>query len=133
MLADLESLEKRIAGTNLEGRRRRQAGQAAVRVHDARRWSCCAKAAGAQPSWPMRAQIFAMLCLLTSKPVLYVCNVDEALPTRATPFPTVKEFARLRKVAEAVVISAKIESEIATLDDDERASTWKPSNLRSRG
>ena len=55
-----------------------------------------------------------MLGLLTAKPVLYVCNVEEGAAGTATTFRAVMEPAK-KEGAGAVVISAKIESEIAML------------------
>ncbi|MBU5594455.1 redox-regulated ATPase YchF [Amphibacillus sp. MSJ-3] len=63
------------------------------------------------------------LHLLTQKPVLYVANVaeDEILDIdNHSNVQKVKAFASLEK-AEVVVISAKVESEIAELDGEEKA------------
>ena len=58
---------------------------------------------------------FELLGLLSSKPVLYVCNVDEASADRGNAYSDkVKEHAATEGAA-AVVVSAKIESEIAML------------------
>ena len=62
------------------------------------------------------------LFLLTSKPVLYVANVaeeDMADPTANPNYHTVKEIAE-KEGAEVVGISAAIEEELSTLEDDER-------------
>lgn len=62
------------------------------------------------------------LHLLTSKPVLYVANVgeDELLEAENNPnVQKVREFAANEK-AEVIVISAKVESEIAELDGEEK-------------
>jgi ribosome-binding ATPase YchF (GTP1/OBG family) len=58
---------------------------------------------------------FDALGLLTAKPVLYVCNVDEASAAEGNDYSRLV-FERARpEGAEAVVVSAKIESEIAVL------------------
>ena len=58
---------------------------------------------------------FRGLGLLSSKPVLYVCNVEEASADKGNEFSArVKEFAA-KEGNSAVVVSAKIESEIAIL------------------
>ena len=63
-----------------------------------------------------------MLQLLTSKPVLYVCNVEET-SAKSGNAHSARVFERAKaEGAEAVVISAKIESELAGLDTDERAA-----------
>ncbi|MEM9030336.1 MAG: DUF933 domain-containing protein, partial [Pseudomonadota bacterium] len=61
------------------------------------------------------------LQLLTAKPVLYVCNVDEGSAGPGNSFSkTVAERASAEG-ASTVVISAKIEAEIASLESEERA------------
>jgi GTP-binding protein YchF len=59
------------------------------------------------------------LFLLTSKPTLYIANVDED-GSRATRRST-RARHRRRGNAEVVVICNKLESEIIELEDDERA------------
>ena len=61
-----------------------------------------------------------MLGLLTSKPVLYVCNVDEASAATGNAFSQQVEARAKEEGAVAVVISAKIEAEIAVLPAEER-------------
>jgi GTP-binding protein YchF len=64
---------------------------------------------------------FHALGLITALPVLYVCNVEEASAATGNDFSRkVEEHAR-QEGAAAVVISAKIESEIAVLPPAERA------------
>jgi GTP-binding protein YchF len=63
---------------------------------------------------------FDMLQLLTAKPVLYVCNVDETSAQDGNAH-SAKVFARAAEEgAKAVVVSAKIESEIAVLPVEEQ-------------
>ena len=67
----------------------------------------------------MHGKQYQMLQLLTSKPVLYVCNVDEDSAAAGNEFSQ-KVFAKAEKEnAKAVVISAAIESEVAQLDNEE--------------
>lgn len=66
--------------------------------------------------------IYDELGLLTSKPVLYVCNVEEDELPDATDNP---EVGKVRKLAEefddeVIVVCAKIESEIAELEGEEK-------------
>ena len=61
----------------------------------------------------MRA--FASLGLLSSKPVLYVCNVEEAAADKGNAFSDRVREQAAKEGAVAVVVSAKIESEIAVL------------------
>ncbi|MDF3078533.1 MAG: GTP-binding protein YchF [Sphingobacteriaceae bacterium] len=59
------------------------------------------------------------LSLLTAKPVLYVCNVDEASVTTGNDYVNKVKEAVKDENAEVLVISAKIESEIAELESYE--------------
>ena len=59
------------------------------------------------------------LFLLTDKPVMYVCNVDEASAAAGNSYVEAVREAGKDENAEILVISAKIESEIAELDDYE--------------
>ncbi|MEO5909936.1 MAG: redox-regulated ATPase YchF, partial [Pelobium sp.] len=62
------------------------------------------------------------LSLLTIKPVLYVCNVDEAAVNTGNKYVDLVKDAVKGENAEVLIISAKIESEIAELEDyEERA------------
>lgn len=56
------------------------------------------------------------LFLLTSKPVLYVCNVDEASATTGNKYVEQVREAIKGEAADILVVAAKIESEIAELD-----------------
>lgn len=75
------------------------------------------------------------LFLLTTKPVLYVANVSEDEVGDADNIEYVKQirdFAATEK-AEVAVISARIEEEIAELDDDEKKkNSWSQLDLKSR-
>lgn len=62
-----------------------------------------------------------MLQLLTSKPVLYVANVDEDSAASGNDFSEKVMAHAQSEGAQAVVISAQIESEMAVLDDEEQA------------
>jgi hypothetical protein len=57
--------------------------------------------------------------LLTAKPVLYACNVDEASVVNGNAFVEQLKEAVKGEDAEVIVISAKIESEIALLETEE--------------
>ncbi len=71
--------------------------------------------------------------LLTAKPVLYVCNVEEAsAATGNSQSERVAQMA-LAQGAVSVVISAAIEEEIAQLDDNERAEFLAEMGLEEAG
>ncbi len=72
---------------------------------------------------PEELQMMDDVFLLTSKPVLYAANVAEDSLSSIDTNPLVnelKEFAQ-KDGAEVIVISAKVEEEIAQLEDDEKA------------
>jgi len=121
MLADLESLEKRIAP--LEKKAKSGDKEAKEQVDLMTR--CLAALRDGKPARtadvaPNERKAFEGLQLLSSKPVLYVCNVEEASADKGNSF---SEKVRARAAGEgavAVVVSAKIESEIAVLPADEQ-------------
>lgn len=56
------------------------------------------------------------LCLLTAKPVLYVCNVDEASAKEGNRYTEQVEKIAKEEGAEILIVAAKIESDIAEFD-----------------
>ena len=69
---------------------------------------------------PEQEKGFKELNLLTSKPVLYVCNVEETSAANGNSFSQKVEAKAAEEGAVAVVISAKIEAEVAQLEAEER-------------
>ena len=63
-------------------------------------------------------------CLLTNKPVMYVCNVDEAAAAKGNAYVEAVRKAVEGENAQLLVISAKIESEIAELEDPEERAMF---------
>ncbi|MDR2267942.1 MAG: redox-regulated ATPase YchF [Holosporaceae bacterium] len=64
------------------------------------------------------------LCLITEKPVLYVCNVDEVDVVNGNRLTEmVAEFARARDLS-CVVVSAAIEAEIAVIADESEKNEY---------
>lgn len=67
------------------------------------------------------AKVAAELCLLTVKPVLYVCNVDEASAATGNRYSDAIQKAVADENAEVLVVAAAIEADIAELETyDER-------------
>ncbi len=82
---------------------------------------------------PTEAKLFSLLGLLTAKPVLYVCNVEEASADQGNAF-SARVFERAKSEgARAVVVSAKIESEIAVLAPDEQRDYLEAIGLAEPG
>ncbi|TPE50449.1 redox-regulated ATPase YchF [Amaricoccus solimangrovi] len=134
MLADLESVEKRLAGLQrkLKGGDKEAADQA--RLLEA------AKAV-LEDGRPARmvevaeddARTWRLLQLLTAKPVLYVCNVDEEHAAEGNEHSAAVARMAAEQGAASVVISAAIEEEIAQLDDAERADFLESLGLHEAG
>lgn len=116
MLADLDSLEKRAV--NLE-KKLRGADKEAKEQYDLVKRALVllqeGKPARLVERKPEEEKTFQMLGLLSSKPVLYVCNVEEASADKGNEFSAKVMVRAKEEGAEAVVVSAKIESEIAVL------------------
>src|SRR6202051_3089683 len=121
MLADLESLERRVA--QMEKKAKGGDKEAKDLLALAERSLGELKEGGpARPIGVSRDErrLFQSLGLLSSKPVLYVCNVDEGSADRGNAYSdTVKE-QDAKEGALAVIVSAKIESEIAVLPQAEQ-------------
>lgn len=64
-------------------------------------------------------KIVEELCLLTAKPVLYVCNVDEASAATGNDHTAAVEAAIAGEGAQMLVVAAAIEADIAELDSYE--------------
>jgi ribosome-binding ATPase len=74
-----------------------------------------------------------MLNLLTAKPVLYVCNVDEGSAQEGNGFSEMVAVRARAEGAGSVVVSAKIESEIAVLPPEEQTEYLKAVGLDEPG
>jgi GTP-binding protein YchF len=123
ILADLESVEKRVGRVEKLAKQKDKDAAAEFEVLS------ILKEAFEQET-PARAveftddqlKIVKNLHLLTTKPVLYVANVSEeevASPDDNEYVQQVREFAA-KENAEVIVICAKIESEIAELEGEEK-------------
>ena len=116
MLADLDSLEKRAV--NLEKKLRGGDKESKEQFDLVKRALVLlqeGKPARLVERKPEEEKNFQMLGLLSSKPVLYVCNVEEASADKGNEFSARVMRRAKEEEAEAVVVSAKIESEIAVL------------------
>jgi len=134
MLADLESLEKRV--DNLEKKAKGNDKEAKETLEIVNRSLVLlreGKPARMVERKPEEEKLFHSLGLLTSAPVLYACNVEEAAAATGNDFSRKVEARAREEGAVAVVISAKIESEIATLPAEERADYLEAVGLKETG
>ena len=133
MLADLDSLEKRQIGLQKRARGGdKEANQQLTLIEPI--------LAGLRDGKPARFSIAkgeelaaSRLQLLTSKPVLYVCNVEEASAATGNAFSE-KVFAKAKaEGAKAVVVSAAIEAEISQMDEADRGEFLEGLGLSDSG
>jgi GTP-binding protein YchF len=134
MLADLESLEKRVA--NLE--KRAKGGDKDSRltldlVLRAKQLLEQGKPARHAKRAAEEEKAFAMLQLLTALPVLYVCNVDEAHAASGNAQSQCVEVRATQEGAACVVICAQMEAEFAALSDEEQAEFLAAAGLEESG
>ncbi|HEX8554445.1 MAG TPA: redox-regulated ATPase YchF [Sphingomonas sp.] len=135
MLADLESLDKRVPNLVKKGQQGDKEakigaavlGQALDLLREGR------PARLTTPRDAEEARVFAQAQLLTAKPVLYVCNVEEANAAAGNAH-SARVFAKAKaEGAEAVVVSAAIEAEIATMPPEDRAEFLAELGLSETG
>jgi GTP-binding protein YchF len=121
MLADLESLERRADGLSKKAKGNdKEAKEQVDLVNRALALLREGKPARLTERKPEEERAFHMLGLLTALPVLYVCNVEEAAAANGNAFAERVQARAKEEGAAAIVISAKIESEIAVLAHGER-------------
>jgi len=134
MLADLESLEKQIENWRKRAKQGDKEAVARVPVMEA---AIEALSAG-KPARTLKLTaedkpVFDGLQLLTAKPVLYVCNVEEsAAATGNSQSKRVQDMAKAEG-ASAVVISAAIEAEVAQLPPEEQKEFLESLSLEEPG
>ncbi len=135
MLADLDSLERRVDG--LEGKKAKGGDKDAKEMVDLINRALAllrdGKPARLVERKPEEERAFHMLGLLTSIPVLYVCNVEEGAAATGNDFSRRVEARAKAEGAARVVISAKIESEIAVLSRAERSDYLAAVGLEEAG
>ena len=134
MLADLDSLERRVDGLTKKAKGGdKDAKETVDLVNRALALLRDGKPARLVERKLEEERTFRMLGLITALPVLYVCNVDEGSAADGNAF-SAKVAARAKaEGAAAVVISAKIEAEIAVLSREERTDYLAAVGLKEAG
>jgi GTP-binding protein YchF len=137
MLADLDSLEKRVDALEKRAKGSGEEAKEAKETLDLVKRSLTllrdGKPARLVARKPEEEKLFHQLGLLTSLPVLYVCNVDEASAATGNALSRAVEERAKQEGEGAVAISAKIEAEIAALPADERAHFLADLGLQEPG
>jgi GTP-binding protein YchF len=134
MIADLESIERRLANLS---RKVRGGDKEAVQQERLLKAAQLALEAG-RPARTVEisaedAPAWATLQLITQKPVLYVCNVDEGAAASGNDHSAAVAAMAEAEGAANVVISAAIEAELAQLGDEEQAEFLAEMGLEEPG
>lgn len=136
ILADLETVEKRLQRVSRQlktGEKRYRIEQAMLeRIKEAfEREQPARQLAFSEEEEPLLRDLH----LLTLKPVLYVANVNESDAGRGSANPLVREVQTYaaREGADVVVISGKVEAEIAELEGEDRALFLEELGLEEAG
>ena len=135
MLSDLESLEKRVPAAQKKastGDKEAKItasvlGQALELLREGK------PARLTVPRDEEEARVFAQAQLLTAKPVLYVCNVEEEAAATGNAFSE-RVFAKAKaEGATAVIVSAAIEADLIGMDPADRAEFLGDLGLHEAG
>ena len=135
MLSDLESLEKRVPAAQKKAAQGDKDAKllASVLLPALELLREGKPARLARPSDPEELQVFNSAQLLTAKPVLYVCNVEEDSAASGNAFSE-KVFAKAKaEGANAVIVSAAIESELVGMEMDDRMVFLEEMGLHETG
>ena len=135
MLSDLESLEKRVPAAEKKAKAGDKEskiiasvlGQALELLREGK------PARLTQPKDDEEMRVFRQAQLLTAKPVLYVCNVEEESAANGNAF-SARVFEKAKaEGANAVIVSAAIESELVGMDHEERSVFLEEMGLHETG
>lgn len=134
MLADMESIEKRLGNLvrKLKGGDK-DAQQQERLLKDALAALENGKAARTVEVDAEDQKAWNMLQLLTSKPILYVCNVGESEAAEGNAHSAAVAKMAEEQGAAHVIISAQIEEEISQLEDDEATMFLEEMGLTEAG
>ena len=135
MLADLESVEKRVENARrraTSGDKEAKAlasvlGQALEYLKDGK------PARLVEPGDDEEARLFEQAQLLTAKPVLYVCNVAEEDAAEGNALSKLVAEKAAAEGAQSVVVSAAIESELVEMGPEDRAEYLGELGLEESG
>ncbi|MAC60072.1 MAG: redox-regulated ATPase YchF [Novosphingobium sp.] len=135
LLSDLESLEKRVpaaqkraTGGDKESKIAASVlGQALELLREGK------PARLTEPRDEEEARVFRQAQLLTAKPVLYVCNVEEEAAAEGNEFSKRVFEKAAAENATAVIVSAAIEAELGGMEADERLMFLEEMGLHEAG
>lgn len=134
MLSDMESVERRLANLS----RKLKGGDREALDQDRLLRAAMAALEAGRPARSVQVaeddrRAWRLLQLLTAKPVLFVCNVEEASAASGNAQSARVAEMAARQGAASVVISARIEEEISQLDAGEAAMFLAEMGLHEAG
>ncbi|MCH8684685.1 redox-regulated ATPase YchF [Pedomonas mirosovicensis] len=135
MLSDLDSLERRLVAIS----KKAKGGDKEAKVQEAVFTPVLDLLRDGKPARlytpkdEEEARVFRQAQLLTSKPVLYVCNVDEGSAATGNAYSQKVAEKAAAEGAFSVVISAAIEAEIAQMDPADRPAFLSDLGLEETG
>ncbi len=135
ILKDLETVEKKIQ----EAERHVRAGEKKAKIESEFYQSVKAHLATGRLARYITIQTdeesmwMRDMCLLTNKPVMYVCNVREEDLTKENAYVQAVREVAAKEDAKVVVVSAAVEAEIAELPEAERAEFLAGLGLKESG
>ncbi|MFM5955409.1 MAG: redox-regulated ATPase YchF [Novosphingobium sp.] len=135
MLSDLESLEKRVPAAQKKAAQGDKENKliASVLAPALELLREGKPARLARPEGDDELRVFNQAQLLTAKPVLYVCNVEEESAAEGNAF-SARVFEKAKaEGANAVIVSAAIESELVGMDPEERMVFLEEMGLHETG
>ena len=135
LLSDLESLEKRVPAAQkkaAQGDKESKLiasvlGQALDLLREGK------PARLTKPADEEEARVFKQAQLLTAKPVLYVCNVEEEAAAEGNAFSQRVSEKAAAEGASAVIVSAAIEAELVGMAPEERLAFLEEMGLHETG
>jgi len=133
MLADLESLERRVTGLQKRARGGDKESVAQLALIEPIAAALSAGRPARSVIRPEDREAAKRLQLLTAKPVLYVCNVEEAAAASGNSHAARVEARAAAEGARAVIVSAAIEAEVSRLAEADRGEFLEGLGLHDSG
>jgi GTP-binding protein YchF len=133
MLSDLDSLERRLVQAQ---KRARGGDKESIALAELMEPLVAALTEGKPARTaipPGKEEAVRQLNLLTSKPVLYVCNVEESSAATGNRFSEAVMAKAKAEGARAVVVSAAIEAEVSLLPEEDRTEFLEGLGLSDSG
>jgi GTP-binding protein YchF len=133
MLSDLESLERRLVQAQKRARGGDKESIAAVAIMEPLVTALQEGKPARTAIPPGEEEAVRRLQLLTSKPVLYVCNVEEASAASGNGFSERVRAWAATQGAPSIVVSAAIEAEVSQLPETDRGEFLEGLGLTESG